>query len=65
MGSNRVCMPTTFLLNGLVDLMFMESVERVFEVMLMVKGFFKVGESQKVMEKLRDTEMRSVEPDKI
>ncbi|KAL3754585.1 hypothetical protein ACJRO7_001778 [Eucalyptus globulus] len=48
------------------------SVERVFEVMengriqpdsvsydIMVKGLFNVGESQKVMEKLRDTEMRS------
>ncbi|KAB2604008.1 pentatricopeptide repeat-containing protein [Pyrus ussuriensis x Pyrus communis] len=65
-----------FLLNGLVNSMFIESAERVFEVMeggkiapdimiynTMIKGYCKGGKTQKAMEKAM--EGRNVEPDKI
>ncbi|KAM1544962.1 hypothetical protein ACFX15_044691 [Malus domestica] len=67
-----------FLLNGLVNSMFIESAERVFEVMeggkiapdiatynTMIKGYRKGGKTQKAMEKFRAMEGRNVEPDKI
>ncbi|ESQ36577.1 hypothetical protein EUTSA_v10007014mg [Eutrema salsugineum] len=67
-----------FLMNGLVSSMFIDSAERVFEVMeggrikpdvvtynTMIKGYCKAGQTQKAMEKLRDLETRGLEADKI
>jgi pentatricopeptide repeat protein len=67
-----------FLLNGLVNSVFIESAERVLEVMengkigpdvvtynTMIKGYCQVGKTQKAFEKFRDMELRNVAPDKI
>ncbi|XP_047338461.1 pentatricopeptide repeat-containing protein At1g03560, mitochondrial [Impatiens glandulifera] len=68
-----------FLMNGLVNSMFIESAEKVFEVMevgkirpdvvtynIMIKGYCKVGKTQKAVEKFRDMELiGNLDPDKI
>ncbi|GFP78808.1 pentatricopeptide repeat-containing protein at1g03560 mitochondrial [Phtheirospermum japonicum] len=67
-----------FLMNGLVDSMFLESAEKVFEVMengkvkpdivtynTMIKGYCKSGNLRKAMERFHDMETRNVGPDKI
>ncbi|KAL8511022.1 hypothetical protein ACS0TY_017740 [Phlomoides rotata] len=67
-----------FLMNGLVSCMYIESAERVLEVMengivkpdvvtynTMIKGYCKSGNVKKAIEMFQDMEVKKVEPDKI
>ncbi|KAH6775333.1 Pentatricopeptide repeat superfamily protein [Perilla frutescens var. hirtella] len=67
-----------FLMNGLVNCMYIESAERVLEVMekgkvkpdvvtynTMIKGYCKSGNVRKAIEKFQVMEVKNVDPDKI
>eukprot|EP00268_Persea_americana_P060634 TRINITY_DN7587_c0_g1_i1.p1 TRINITY_DN7587_c0_g1~~TRINITY_DN7587_c0_g1_i1.p1 ORF type:complete len:405 (+),score=58.77 TRINITY_DN7587_c0_g1_i1:213-1427(+) len=67
-----------FLMDGLVNSMFVDSAEQVFEAMeagkiqpdivthnILIKGYCRLGKTRKAMDRFREMESKNVHPDKI